>query len=85
MILDRQLIIGRIIGYSVILQNHSDQLRCLPPPRRAPRGGFNNRKNLGDFPAIDPPAEQVIHRTRNRGMPTQRGQSPQERRKGALP
>jgi len=46
---------------------------------------LHNRKNLGDFPEIDPPAEQVLHRHRNLGMPTRRGQSPQERKKGALP
>ncbi|MFA4849610.1 MAG: hypothetical protein WC626_07770 [Methanoregula sp.] len=54
-------------------------MRYLPPPRRAPRGGLNDRKNLRGPPAIDCPAEQVIRRYRNRGMPMRRGQSPQER------
>ncbi len=93
--------------------------RCLPPPRRALRGGLNDLKNQRDDIAGNIPAEQVIQRNRMRplpqrgqgwreggcilvktgfspdyhptqntgylprGMPTRRGQSPQERKKGA--
>jgi hypothetical protein len=76
---DAVRIAGSIAGYPVIRQNRSAQLRCLPPPQRAPCGGLNNQKIHGDFPAIDTPGGQVIQHHRNRRMPTRRGQSPQER------
>jgi hypothetical protein len=83
--------------------------RYLPPPRRTPRGGFDERENFHNrkpvpvYPlrdadvfrhdaeedrelffthrcsAIETTNGQVIHRYRNRGMPTRRGQSPKER------
>jgi len=43
---------GRGRAGSVFTKNRSGSLRCLPPPRRAPRGGFNEQKNLRDEKSV---------------------------------
>jgi hypothetical protein len=81
--------------------------RCLPPPRRTPRGGLYERENYQNrkpvtamrdaevfrpdageeremffnprCSAIDTTTGQVKRRYRNRGKPTRRERSPQER------
>src|SRR5208283_5393200 len=54
-------------GRFVVWQNNSNQLRCLPPPRRASRGGLNYRTGFA-YPAIAQPRPGEASRRPPKGV-----------------